>query len=143
MGVRVRFSLPAPEQAIVDALVSRATEERWPERLLAGDASLWTDDADVAADITDRLGWLRSPEHFSLQIPALEGFGDAIRDAGFDAAVVMGMGGSSLAPDVLRHTFGSADGYPELRILDSTDPAAVAAVVDDLDPLESLWIVAS
>ena len=55
----------------------------------------------------------------------------------------MGMGGSSLAPDVLHRTFGSTEGYLDLRILDSTDPAAVAAVVDELDPLETLWIVAS
>ena len=143
MGVRIVFSLPATEQAIVDELVERASNERWPERLFDGDTSLWTTDPDVAADVTDRLGWLRSPAHFSLQVAALEGFGDAIRDAGFDTAVVMGMGGSSLAPDVLRRTFGSTEGYPELRVLDSTDPAAVAAVMDDLDPLETLWIVAS
>ncbi|HJP87661.1 MAG TPA: hypothetical protein VJ850_01340 [Candidatus Limnocylindrales bacterium] len=143
MGVRISFSLPAAEQSIVDALVERATSEQWAERLFAGDTSLWTTDADVAADIADRLGWLRSPAHFTEQIAALEGFGDGIRDAGFDTAVVMGMGGSSLAPDVLRRTFGSTEGYPDLRILDSTDPANVAAVIDDLDPLETLWIVAS
>jgi glucose-6-phosphate isomerase len=143
MGVRISFSLPAAEQAIVDALVERATGEQWAERLFAGDTSLWTTDPDVAADIADRLGWLRSPAHFTEQIAALEGFGDGIRDAGFDTAVVMGMGGSSLAPDVLRRTFGSTEGYPALRILDSTDPANVAAVMDDLDPLETLWIVAS
>lgn len=143
MGARQRLQLGAAEQAIVDELVERATAERWPERLFDGDTSLWTTDPDVAADITDRLGWLRSPAHFSLQVAALEGFGDGIRDAGFDTAVVMGMGGSSLAPDVLRRTFGSTEGYPELRILDSTDPAAVGAAMDDLDPLETLWIVAS
>jgi hypothetical protein len=55
----------------------------------------------------------------------------------------MGMGGSSLAPDVFHRTFGTTPGYLGLRILDSTDPAAVAAAVDDLDPLETLWIVAS
>jgi glucose-6-phosphate isomerase len=143
MASRIVLSLPTAEQAIVDAFVERATNERWPERLFDGDTSLWTTDPDVAADITDRLGWLRSPAHFLDQIAALEGFGDGIRDAGFDTAVVMGMGGSSLAPDVLRRTFGSAEGYPELRILDSTDPAAVAATLDDLEPLETLWIVAS
>ena len=81
MASRIVFSLPAAEQAIVDALVERATSEQWAERLFAGDTSLWTTDPDVAADITDRLGWLRSPEHFTLQIAALEGFGDGIRDA--------------------------------------------------------------
>src|SRR5439155_6987703 len=67
----------------------------------------------------------------------------AVREAGFTPAVVMGMGGSSLAPDVFRRVFGTAPGYLDLRILDSTDPAAVAATVDDLDPLQTLWIVAS
>jgi len=143
MAARIVFALPPAERADIDALVERATEERWAERLFDGDTTLWTADPDVGADITDRLGWLRSPEHFTLQIAALEGFGDGVRDAGFDTVVVMGMGGSSLAPDVLRRTFGSAEGYPELRILDSTDPLAVAAAMDDLDPLETLWIVAS
>jgi len=143
MAARITFALSPDARATIDALVDQATEERWAERLFDGDTSLWTTDPDVAADITDRLGWLRSPDHFTLQIAALEGFGDGIRDAGFDTAVVMGMGGSSLAPDVLRRTFGSAEGYPELRILDSTDPLAVAAAMDDLDPLETLWIVAS
>ena len=143
MGARIELRLPSVEQATVDELLARATEERWAERLFDRDTSLWTDDPDVAANITDRLGWLDAPEHFTLQIPALEGFGDAAVEAGFDSAVVMGMGGSSLAPDVFHRTFGTTEGYLALRVLDSTDPAAVAATVDDLDPLETLWIVAS
>ena len=58
-------------------------------------------------------------------------------------AVVAGMGGSSLAPDVLYRTFGTSEGYLELRVLDSTDPEAVAAVLDDLDPLRTLFIIAT
>jgi glucose-6-phosphate isomerase len=139
----MRIELPEAAQAALDALVEQANTERWAERLFDRDTSLWTDDPDVAADITDRLGWLDAPEHFTLQAAALEGFGDGLGEAGFETAVVMGMGGSSLAPDVLRRTFGTAEGYLELRILDSTDPAAVGAVMDDLDPLETLWIVAS
>jgi glucose-6-phosphate isomerase len=143
VSARIRITLPAAEQARFDALVATANAERWADRLFDRDTSLWTDDPDVAADITDRLGWLDAPAHFTLQIAALEGFGDGLGDAGFDTAVVMGMGGSSLAPDVLNRTFGSTEDYLPLRILDSTDPAAVAAVMDDLDPLETLWIVAS
>ena len=135
--------LPPDAEGRLAELVDQATAERWAERLFDRDTSLWTDDPDVSANIADRLGWLDAPAHFTLQAAALEGFGDGIRDAGFDTAVVMGMGGSSLAPDVLHRTFGSAEGYPALRILDSTDPAAVGAVMDDLDPLETLWIVAS
>ncbi|HJW23094.1 MAG TPA: hypothetical protein VJ506_11755, partial [Candidatus Limnocylindrales bacterium] len=143
MSARIKVTLPAGEQERFAALVASANTERWADRLFDRDTSLWTDDPDVAADITDRLGWLSSPAHFTLQIAALEGFGDGLGDAGFDTAVVMGMGGSSLAPDVLNRTFGSTEDYLTLRILDSTDPAAVSAVIDDLDPLETLWIVAS
>jgi transaldolase/glucose-6-phosphate isomerase len=143
MGARMTLRLPRDAQAVLDPLVERATRDRWAARLFERDTSLWTDDPEVADAIADRLGWLDAPAHFSLQAPALEGFGDAAREAGFDNAVVMGMGGSSLAPDILHRTFGTTEGYLGLRILDSTDPAAVAATVDDLDPLETLWIVAS
>ena len=143
MGARMSIRLPSDAQARLDELVAQATRDRWAARLFERDTSLWTEDPDVAEAIADRLGWLDAPAHFALQAPALEGFGDGARETGFDTAVVMGMGGSSLAPDILHRTFGTIEGYLGLRILDSTDPAAVAATVDDLDPLETLWIVAS
>jgi glucose-6-phosphate isomerase len=129
--------------AAYDAAVQRARDERWAERVWDRDTSLWSTNERVQAAIADRLGWLDAPAHFAAQAAGLEGFGEGIRDAGFTTAVVGGMGGSSLAPDVLHRTFGSADGWLDLRVLDSTDPQAVAAVVDDLDPLATLWIVAS
>src|SRR4029078_7520040 len=73
----------------------------------------------------------------------LEAFGDAALEEGFTTAIVAGMGGSSLAPDLLHRTFGSIEGYLALRILDSTDPAFVSATLDDLDPLRTLMIIAS
>jgi glucose-6-phosphate isomerase len=129
--------------AMYRSVVDDAREAEWAVRLFGRDSSLWTDDPNVAAAITDRLGWLDAPTDFVDDIPALEAFGDAIVDAGFTTAIVAGMGGSSLAPDVLRRTFGMADGYLDLRILDSTDPDAVTAVFGDLDPLHTLVIVAS
>jgi glucose-6-phosphate isomerase len=130
-------------EADYDAAIERARDEHWAERLFDRDPSIWSSNERVQAAIAERLGWLDAPVHFSAQIPALEGFGEGIRDAGFTTAVVGGMGGSSLAPEVLATTFGTADGWLGLRVLDSTDPAAVAAIVDDLDPLATLWIVAS
>ena len=130
-------------QAAFDEAVARARVERWAQRLFDRDTTLWSTNERVQAAIADRLGWLDSPAHFATQIGALEAFGEAIREAGFTTAVVGGMGGSSLAPEVLRETFGTADDWLDLRVLDSTDPAAVAATVDDLDPLATLWIVAS
>jgi glucose-6-phosphate isomerase len=129
--------------AAYQAAVGRARDERWAERLWDRDPSLWSANEHVQEAISDRLGWLDAPAHFTEQIAALEGFGEGARDSGFTVAVVGGMGGSSLAPDVFHRTFGSADGWLDLRVLDSTDPAAVAATVDDLDPLATLWIVAS
>jgi glucose-6-phosphate isomerase len=130
-------------QAAYDEAVTRARDEHWAQRLFDRDTTLWSTNERVGAAIAERLGWLDSPAHFSTQIGALEAFGEAIRDAGFTTAVVGGMGGSSLAPEVFRETFGTAEGWLDLRVLDSTDPAAVAATVDDLDPLATLWIVAS
>ena len=112
--------------AAYEAAVERARTEEWASRLFTRDVSLWTADPRVAETISERLGWLDAPEHFTEQIPGLEGFGDAVVDEGYTTAIVAGMGGSSLAPDILRRTFGTTEGYLELRILDSTDPAYVA-----------------
>jgi transaldolase/glucose-6-phosphate isomerase len=142
-------SVRAPAFALGDAAdayataVEQARTDEWATRLFDRDVTLWSDDPDVGESIAERLGWLDAPLDFVDDVPALEGFGDGIVQAGFTTAVVAGMGGSSLAPDVLRRTFGTQEGYLDLRILDSTDPAAVAAVFDDLDPLKTLVIIAS
>jgi glucose-6-phosphate isomerase len=125
------------------SVVEQARAEEWATRLFDRDVTLWSNDPNVGEAIADRLGWLDAPVEFADRIAALEGFGDGAVQAGFTTAVVAGMGGSSLAPDVLHRTFGSQEGYLDLRILDSTDPAAVARVFDDLDPLKTLVIVAS
>ena len=130
-------------EAAYRAAVDQARDGEWARRLFDRDVSLWSTDAEVGRAISERLGWLDAPADASDDIPALEGFGDGIVDAGFTTAVVAGMGGSSLAPDVLHRTFGASEGYLDLRVLDSTDPAAVAAVLDDLDPLQTLMIVSS
>jgi glucose-6-phosphate isomerase len=143
MASRLQIRLGSEDQARLDAAAITARAEAWADRLMDRDTTLWSTDDAVQAAIADRLGWLDAPGHFATQVPELQAFGDGVRDAGFRTAVVMGMGGSSLAPDVFRKVFGTAPGYLELRILDSTDPAAVAATVDDLDPLQTLWIVAS
>ena len=129
--------------AAFEAAVQRARSEAWANRLFDRDVTLWSPDPRVGAGIGDRLGWLDAPDHFANQTAALEGFGDGVVEQGYTTAVVAGMGGSSLAPDVLHRTFGSQDGYLALRILDSTDPAYVAATFDDLDPLQTLVLIAS
>jgi transaldolase/glucose-6-phosphate isomerase len=129
--------------AAFEAAVAQARQEDWAVRLFDHDVTLWSSDPRVGAAIAERLGWLEAPVDFADRTAALEGFGDGATDAGFTTAIVAGMGGSSLTPDVLHKTFGSEEGYLALRILDSTDPSYVSATVDDLDPLRTLVIVAS
>lgn len=135
--------LPADARERFEAAAQRALAEHWAERLFDRDASLWAADKETQRAISERLGWLDGPVHFSDEIGPLEAFGEAIRDAGFRTAIVAGMGGSSLAPEVLKRTFGDGGDWLELRVLDSTDPAAVAAVLDDRYPLETMFIVAT
>lgn len=137
-----RIDDPALAEAVTVALL-RAAEERWSERLNDRDTTLWSTDPAVQEKIANRLGWLDVPVDFTEQVGALEAFGEAIREAGFTTAIVAGMGGSSLAPEVIATAFGDLEDWLSIRILDSTDPAAVQAAWDGLDPLATLVIVAT
>jgi len=137
-----RIHDPALAQAI-EAALRRADDEHWVGRLHDRDGTLWSGDQEVQAKIGNRLGWLDAPRDFGEQVPALEAFGEGIRGAGFTAALVAGMGGSSLAPDVLADAFRDIADWLAVRVLDSTDPAAVQAAWDGLDPLATLVIVAT
>ncbi len=129
--------------AAVAAALARADRERWAERLHERDTSLWSADPAVEEKIANRLGWLDLPTDFSDQVGALEAFGETTRDEGFTAAIVAGMGGSSLAPEVIATAFSDIEGWLSLRVLDSTDPEAVRLAWDGLDPLATLFIVGS
>jgi glucose-6-phosphate isomerase len=109
-------------------------------RIWQKDHSVWKPDP---AEITNRLGWLNVTELMREQAPNLESFAREVRDAGFRHAVLLGMGGSSLGTRVLRNTFGSAPGYPELIVLDSTVPGCVQHVTGTIDPARTLFIVSS
>jgi len=145
----VSTAIDAPRLALgaltpaYQAAVDRARDEEWVTRIFDRDTTVWSTDERVQAAIAERLGWLDAPAHFLIRTAPLEGFGDGVVEEGFTTVVLAGMGGSSLAPDILHRTFGVQEGYLQLRILDSTDPAAVAATVDDLDPLRTLTIIAS
>jgi glucose-6-phosphate isomerase len=105
------------------------------------DASLWSPKPDVQKTIANRLGWLDSPHLMESSIDRMKAFAAAICDAGFTDVVLLGMGGSSLAPEVLRAIVGIAAGWPRFHMLDSTDPAAVRAA--STPPTTTLYILAS
>lgn len=108
------------------------------ERLWKRDATLWTD-----GDEAKWLGWLDAPERGLGARAELEAFAAEVRAEGCSHVLLLGMGGSSLAPEVLAKTFGSRKGHPELLVLDSTDPAQVAALEARTDPARTLYVVAS
>ena len=105
------------------------------------DASVWSSDRAVQQAIADRLGWMSSPALMADSLDRLRTFAAAVKGDGFTDVVLLGMGGSSLAPEVLRAVVGVAPGWPRLHMLDSTDPAAVRAV--DTPPTTTLYLLAS
>ena len=122
----------------------RAVSENWADRAIGRrDPSVWASEEIVQRAISTRLGWLEAPFHFADEADELEAFAAGIRDQGFTVAVLGGMGGSSLAPALLAEVFGAASDAIPVRVLDSTDPAAVAAALDDLDPMATLFIVST
>ncbi len=110
-------------------------------RLWAGDHTLWT--AEPAPEISDRLGWLLLPEEMRGEVPRLAAFAAEVAGEGIRHVVLLGMGGSSLAPEVFARSYGSRPGYPELIVLDSTHPAAVRSVDERTDPAATLFLVSS
>jgi transaldolase/glucose-6-phosphate isomerase len=112
-------------------------------RLFAPDAFLWTDDAQQADVIRQQLGWLHSIETFRGQATAIAEFATAIKEARFRHVVLLATGGLSLFPGVCRATFGVAPGWPQLLVLDNTDPATIREVEMDIDSERTLFIIAS
>src|SRR6187402_2751055 len=142
-AVAARHRLTAEQQEQVDRAVALAIDTGWAKRIWDRDASLWTDDERVAAAIANRLGWLDAPSYFDDRIEILYAFAEAMRNDGFTAAVVCGMGGSSLAPEVLALSLPLGEMGIPVSVLDSTDPVAVRAASTSLDPAQTLYLIAS
>jgi transaldolase/glucose-6-phosphate isomerase len=132
-----------PLKAPVAEALTELEGMQFIRRLWAQDGSLWSNDARQQELAKDRLGWLTSVDTISAQVEALEAFAAGLRADGFTHTVLMGMGGSSLAPEVLRASFGLAPGAPDLLVLDSTDPEAVLAVERAIDLDHTLFIASS
>ncbi len=135
-----------PYQAAVDAALAEIAANRIVERIWAHDHTVWK---PGPTEITNRLGWLRSAEAMGDNLHRLGALVEAVRSAGYTHAVLLGMGGSSLAPELFRKTFGAGGEdlagrlYLNLAVLDSTDPGAVLAYADQLDPVRTLFIVST
>ncbi len=135
-----------PYQGAVDAALAEIKTQRIMERIWAHDHTVWKPEP---AEITNRLGWLHTAEVMLENIPRMESLVEAVRKDGYTDALLLGMGGSSLAPEVLGKTLGgkrdNREGRPhlDLAVLDSTAPGAVLAHAERLDLSKTLFIVAT
>ena len=131
-------TLPADLDGAVKAELDAARKAGKMRRLWARDASLWSGE-----DESKWLAWLGITGDDEAHLAPLVDFQAEVRKAGFKHALLLGMGGSSLGPEVLAKTFGRQDGFPELLVLDSTDPAQIATFQAKIDPASTLFIVSS
>jgi transaldolase/glucose-6-phosphate isomerase len=127
-------------QAGVDDTLNEMAENRIIHRIWAHDHTVWKPEP---TEITNRLGWLHTAQVMLENVHRLEALAEEVRAAGYTHALLLGMGGSSLAAEVFRSTFGVKQGYLDLAVLDSTDPGAVLAHAERLDLDRTLFIVAT
>jgi len=133
-----RWEFSAPLTQAVQATINDWQAGNKMARLWRGDPSLWTSD-----DEDKWVGWLGIVEEQLKQLPQLTAAASDAAKAGFTHALLLGMGGSSLCPEVLKITYGKQPGHPELHVLDSTDPAQIKSVESQVDLARTLCIVAS
>jgi glucose-6-phosphate isomerase/transaldolase/glucose-6-phosphate isomerase len=125
--------------AVIAALEQMARDQA-VERVWSQDHTLWK---PHPTEIQNRLGWLTVGDRMHDEAAALRTFAVSVRDSGIRDVVLLGMGGSSLGPEVLRSTFKSQNGFPRLWVLDSTVPGWVRRVTDAINPIRTLFILAS
>ena len=137
----VEARIPASRRNAIAQQLQSAAAARVAERVRQGDATLWGPEG--TPEIANRLGWLTIAERMLGDAGALIEFAAGVREDELRDVVLLGMGGSSLAPEVLRRSFGSAPEHPRLHVLDSTDASWVRAVGEAVDPRSTLFLVSS
>ncbi len=124
----------------IERRLRRLADENVVTRIWHRDHTVWNPDP---TEIADRLGWLDVAGKMHDRVGELLAFAAAVAEEGYEKVVLLGMGGSSLAPEVIRKTYGVAGGRPDLTVLDTTHPGAIARVRGSLDRDRTLFIVAS
>jgi glucose-6-phosphate isomerase len=135
---RQSYQLPEPLTEKVKAATAEWQSAGKMQRLWQHDASLWTN-----TDEAKWLGWLDVTEQQIADVAKLKRWAEDVKREGFSDALLLGMGGSSLCPEVLEKTFGRVTGFPKIHVLDSTDPAQVKAFEKQVDLAKTLFIVSS
>jgi transaldolase/glucose-6-phosphate isomerase len=136
MNVAAGIYADAFNKAVMDAEKALVNPRIWNK-----DGALWKNHGPTIAKIVNRLGWLNVLD--TMDLPRLKQLQASIKNSAVQYVVLLGMGGSSLAPEVMFKTFGKQDGFPTLLVLDSTDPARVQAVEAAIQLDQTVFIVAS
>jgi glucose-6-phosphate isomerase len=127
-------------QTTVSNALLQMKKDRIIKRIWEHDFTVWKQDP---TEISNRLGWLDIADRMQAAIPRMNDLADSLIKEGYQKAVLLGMGGSSLAPEVFRKTFGVKPGYLDLTILDSTDPGTIIDIENTLDLEKTLFIVST
>src|SRR3989442_4112832 len=136
------FSIePGTVASQIDAASARLEQLQFAEALWSRRLDVWTSDPAPQQNIANRLGWLDVLDFVTPQLDRLRGFAEGVRQEAFTDVVLLGMGGSSLAPEVMHQILGVAPGWPRFRMLDSADPVAVREAMSRAE--SSLFILAS
>ncbi|MDQ1277715.1 MAG: transaldolase / glucose-6-phosphate isomerase [Thermodesulfobacteriota bacterium] len=131
---------PGSYRNTIDQALAALQRERIAERIRARDYTVWK---PAPAEISNRLGWLESPWSMGERLAEIDDVVEDVRQDGYQRAILLGMGGSSLAAETFRKVFGVRKGYLELAILDSTDPETILSLARNLDLSRTLFIVAT
>ena len=131
---------PGSHKTAFEAGLQQLADEQIIRRIWDGDYTVWRPDP---AEISNRLGWLRIAAEMQGNVSRLSDFVEQVKEAGYSDVVLLGMGGSSLAPQVFSKVFGAPDGYLDLTVVDSTDPGMILDVDEKIDLAKTLFIVAT
>lgn len=134
------YSSSDDDSVLINETITKISENRIVERIWQKDHTVWN---IVPTEISNRLGWLDCISITQRSFDEIYNFVEEIKNEGFTNALLLGMGGSSLAPEVFRKTFGVKPGYLNLDVLDSTHPEAVLEFTENLNPLKTLYIVST
>jgi transaldolase / glucose-6-phosphate isomerase len=129
----------------VDATLAKLRDDDVPTRLQARDASLWSNDTKQQATIAQRLGWLPVVDRMleEARQGAFDEFAAEVAQREYEDVILLGMGGSSLAPEVFANVYGAREGFPRLRVIDTTNPDTIRRIADDVRGAKTLFIVST
>ena len=137
----IQSVIPDDLEPALAARSKSAIEDGVAKRIWQKDESLWG--GPGVPEIGDRLGWLTISEKMLDAAPELNAFAEEVRDQGYTDVALLGMGGSSLGPEVIRRSYGDIEGWPKLHVLDSTDPGSVLELEREVDLEKTLFVVSS